>query len=62
MKKIFNMTPVKMSIGNVQPYDTILCSDGLWRTVCQNDIKTAGIMGTRIHRERGVVSVLRPTK
>jgi len=62
MAKVYGMTPVKMNVGNVEPWDTILCSDGKWRTVCKNNIKTNGVMGTRVHGERGELLVLRPSK
>ena len=60
MERIYGMTPEKRNVSNVRVGDTILCSDGAWRTVCQNNIITHGVMGTRIHGERGEVTVLRP--
>ncbi len=48
---------ILMDVSQVRPYDTILCSDGLWRTVCKSNITKCNFMGTRVHGERGIVSV-----
>ena len=40
---------IKVSKNEIKVGDTIICSDGLMRTVCNNNIKKDNFMGITIH-------------